>query len=227
MLTEKHGPMPPDHIEIEVKFLVTDIAALRLRLKSMGANSRGEVLETNYRYDDQAGRLLAARSLLRLRQDRRTRLTFKRPRSDGRDQFKVYDEYEVTVDDFGGMHRILTAMGFQRVQIYEKRREVFRWRQTQFCIDRLPFGNFVEIEGSPEAIRAGAHRLKLPWKRRILANYLQLFEALRTELKLAFQDLTFDHMPERPEAAADIIRRFEASPYADEQTAATDGSHLQ
>lgn len=219
--------MPPDHIEIEVKFLVDDLAALRLRLGDMGATSRGEVLETNYRYDDQAGRLLAARSLLRLRQDRRTRLTFKRPRSDGRDQFKVYDEYEVTVDDFEGLHRILNALGFQRVQIYEKRREVFLWRQAQICIDRLPFGDFVEIEGSPDVIRAGAQRLNLPWKRRILANYLQLFEALRMDLRLAFQDLTFDHMPVPPEAAADIIRRFEASPRVDPGTAATDMPHRQ
>lgn len=203
--------MPAGQVEIEVKFLIDDLARLRSRLGAMGAVSRGEVLETNYRYDDRTGRLLAAQCLLRLRQDRRARLTFKRPRPDRRAEFKVYDEYEVVVEDFDRMHLILEAIGFSCVQVYEKRREVFPWREALICVDQLPCGNFVEIEGPPEIIRETADRLQFSWERRILANYLHIFEVLRQELNFAFRDLTFENIRRVPVMARHVIRQFEAS----------------
>ncbi|MBL0713535.1 MAG: class IV adenylate cyclase [Desulfosarcina sp.] len=203
--------MPLDQVEIEVKFYLDDRAVLRSRLIDQGAASQGEVFETNYRYDDQAGHLLAAHCLLRLRQDRRTRLTFKRPRPDGNEDYKVYDEFEVVVEDFGCMHQILSAIGFQHAQIYEKKREVFRLKDALICVDQLPYGDFVEIEGQPEAIRGAAHRLQLPWEKRILTNYLHIFEALRKPLDLGFKDLTFENFGGVPDKAESIIRRFEAN----------------
>ncbi len=202
--------MRADQVEIEVKFIAEDIARLRSRLVGLGASSRGEILETNYRYDDHAGRLLATQCLLRLRRDRHALLTFKRPRPDKGAEFKIYDEYEVVVEDFESMHRILTAIGFQRVQIYEKRREVFPLQGVLVCVDRLPFGDFIEIEGQPERIRETARQLEFPWRRRILTNYLHIFETLRRDLHLAFQDLTFDNLRTVPAGARDIIRQFEA-----------------
>ncbi|MDJ0808847.1 MAG: class IV adenylate cyclase [Desulfobacterales bacterium] len=202
--------MAADQVEIEVKFIVTDMAKVRTRLMEMGATSRGEVFETNYRYDDHAGRLRAANCLLRLRRDRQALLTYKRPRQDGGAEFKIYDEFEVVVEDFEGMHRILTAMGFLCVQIYEKRREVFKLADVMVCVDCLPFGDFIEIEGQPEGIRETARRLQFPWKRRILTNYLHIFETLRQNLNLAFRDLTFANIPTVPPEARRIIRQFEA-----------------
>ena len=202
--------MATDQVEIEVKFMVADVAPVRSRLLGMGATSRGEMFETNYRYDDHAGRLRAANCLLRLRRDRQALLTFKRARPDGGAEFKIHDEFEVVVEDFEGMHRILTALGFQCVQIYEKRREVFRLADALVCIDRLPFGDFIEIEGQPEGIRETARRLQFSWKQRILTNYLHIFETLRQNLNLAFRDLTFDNIKTVPSKADGIIRQFEA-----------------
>ena len=199
-------------IEIEVKFRVDDVARVRARLEALGASSKGEVFETNFRYDDTAGRLLAARCLLRLRRDHQALLTFKRPRPNHGREFKMYDEYEVAVEDFEGMHCILTAIGFERVQTYEKRREVFALEDVLVCIDRLPYGDFIEIEGSPAPIRAMARRLEFPWERRILANYLHIFETLRRCCHFDFTDLTFANLPEAPPEARTIIRQFEAAP---------------
>ena len=203
--------MLADQVEIEVKFLVEDLAALRNGLMAGGARSKGAVFESNRRYDDPTGRLQAARCLLRLRQDRRAHLTFKRPRPMKTAECKVYDEYEVIVEDFERMHLILNAIGLQCVQMYEKRRETFRWGEAVICVDQLPYGNFMEIEGSPEIIRQTARQLQLPWQRRILTNYLHIFEVLRRELGLAYQDLTFQNMPTVPPKARSLIRRFEAA----------------
>ena len=206
----KGDAMLQDQVEIEVKFLIENSARMRSRLVDMGALSQGECFETNYRYDDSAGRLRAANCLLRLRRDRQALLTFKRPRAEAGAEFKMHDEIEVVVEDFDRMHRILKAIGYQRVQIYEKRREVFRTSEALICLDHLPYGDFIEIEGQPEGIRETARRLQLPWDRRILANYLHIFEVLCRELVLTDRDLTFAQMQTVPDRAYPIIRRFEA-----------------
>jgi adenylate cyclase class 2 len=200
-----------DQVEIEVKFLVEDLATLRNRLIAGGARSKGPVFESNRRYDDPAGSLQTDRCLLRLRQDQRAHLTFKRPRPTKTAACKVYDEYEVVVENFDRMHLILNAIGLQCVQVYEKRRETFLWGDAVICVDQLPYGNFIEIEGSPEIIRETARQLRLPWKRRILTNYLHIFEVLRRELGLVYRDLTFQNMETVPPQAPHLIRRFEVA----------------
>jgi adenylate cyclase class 2 len=201
--------MLPNHVEIEVKFAIEDPAPLRSRLVTMGAVSEGETFETNYRFDDPKGRLQKAGCLLRLRQARGAVLTFKRPHPDEDGEFKRYDEYEVVVADFDRMNLILDAIGFQRVQMYEKRRETFRWRAALICVDQLPYGNFIEIEGPPEIIRDAARQLGLAWERRILTNYLHIFEVLRRDLDFAFNDLTFANITTLPARAQHLMRQFE------------------
>jgi adenylate cyclase class 2 len=196
-------------IETEVKFLLTDPAAIRRRLQEAGAVSHGEAFETNYRYDDADGRLQAAQCLLRLRSDRRNFLTFKKPHPGGGDQFKTHEELEIEVSAFDMTDQILAALGFHRVQIYEKRRETFTLADTEICLDQLPYGHFVEIEGAPKAIPCAAAMLGLTWACRILTNYLQIFEDIRRSLNLPFQDVTFAHFSGVRADMTPIIRRFE------------------
>jgi len=197
-------------LETEVKFQLTDPETIRRRLRQAGAVSAGKDFETNYRYDDGNNRLLAAQHLLRLRRDHRSRLTFKQPHpSEGR-QFKIHDELEIEVSDFDTTHQILEALGFHRVQIYEKHRETFKMGPTEICLDQLPYGHFAEIEGTPDTIPTVADRLGLEWHRRILANYLQIFETIRQSLKLPFTDVTFAHFQTVQADVAPMIQQFEA-----------------
>ena len=55
----------------------------------------------------------------------------------------------------------------------------------------MPYGTFLEIEGSEKDIRTYAARLGLSWHKRILLNYLEIFEIIRPKLDLKFKDLTF------------------------------------
>jgi adenylate cyclase, class 2 len=199
-------------LETEVKFQLTDPEVIRRRLIRAGAVSKGNTFELNYRYDDADNRLLAAQHLLRLRRDHRNRLTFKQPHPSGGGQFKTHDELEIEVSDFDTTHQILKALGFHRAQIYEKHRETFDMGTTEICLDHLPYGHFAEIEGTPEAIPTVAERLGLEWHRRILANYLQIFETIRQSLKLPFNDVTFAHFKTVPEDMAPLVRQFEAEP---------------
>ncbi len=197
-------------LEIELKFLVEGVAGMRRRLAAAGPSDDGRCFEINYRYDDPDGSLLRRGMLLRLRRDRSARVTVKLPHTGGDPRFKIYRELEVEVSDPVAMDRILSAVGFLRVQIYEKWRETFRVDDALVCLDELPYGAFLEIEGPPASIRRLSARLGLDWERRIRANYLEIFEAVRPEAGITGNDLTFEALAGLEAKLPPLIRRFEA-----------------
>jgi len=199
-------------IETEVKFLLKDPEAMRRRLRQAGAVKAGVVFETNHRYDDGDGRLMSRQCLLRLRRDRCSRLTVKCPNLQGGLQFKTHDEFEIEVSDFDMASRILEAIGFHRAQVYEKHRETFEMDTAEICLDRMPYGHFLEIEGTAATIPAVAEQLGLDWQRRILANYLQIFDAIRQSFNLPFSDVTFANFETVSMDPTAIVRRFESGP---------------
>jgi len=180
-------------LEIEVKFPVADAPALREKITASGAVSTGRHFEVNVLFDDAAGSLRRADCLLRLRQDARTTLTFKSTSEERDRQFKIHREREVRVSDFDSMEQILSSLGFHRRQVYEKWRETFRLDETVLCLDQMPFGDYLEIEGPKAAIRRVASNLGLNWNRRIIRNYLEMFSLLRDHLQLPFTDITFQN----------------------------------
>lgn len=181
------------NVEIEVKFFIKDITLVKTGLLSSGAESQGRVFETNIRYDDQAQSLLKRKCLLRLRKDRENHLTVKTTPTLEDHDFKVLRELEVKVDDFEIMNMILNTLGFHKTQIYEKWRESYFLNEAVICLDTLPFGTFLEIEGSRNSIRKAVDLLGLDWNLRILSNYLEIFEYLKQKEHLCFTDITFDN----------------------------------
>lgn len=180
-------------LEIEVKFYVREAETLQRQIVATGAVGRGRFFETNHCFDDDSGRLTKSASLLRLRQDDRARLTFKTPPQRSDPRFKTYREDEVVVSDFDTTVRILEGLGFRRRQVYEKWRETFALEGALLCIDTLPFGNFIEIEGAGEAIVRLAAWLGFDWEQRILTNYLAIFDRIKSRFKLPFDDVTFQN----------------------------------
>lgn len=182
-----------ENLEIEVKFYLKDIESMRRNILKIGIESKGRVFETNIRYEDNHNTLIQKKTLLRLRKDEKTTLTLKsRPTMESRD-FKVFNELEVEVDDMDTMNQILKALGFHPEQKYEKWRETLILDRTGLFLDRMPYGDFLEIEGQPQDIKYWASRLGLNWRRRILLNYFEIFEIISKKLNLKFKDLTFEN----------------------------------
>lgn len=100
---------------------------------------------------------------------------------------------EVEVSDFPTMKLILESLGYHKEQTYEKWRETFTLNDTMLCIDKMPYGNFLEIEGKKENIRNLACKIDLRWEERILTNYLAMFCLIRQKSELSFSDVTFDN----------------------------------
>jgi adenylate cyclase, class 2 len=199
-----------DHLEIEVKFFIADPESLCGRLAEMGAAPQSRLFETNIRFEDREHSLKAKDKLLRLRRDGTCRLTYKsRPEKEDT-EYKVFHELEVTVDDFGTMTAILEALGFHQAQIYEKWRQTYHWRQVELCLDQMPFGWFLEIEGPKQDIQAAARQLGMAWTERILTNYLAIFDLLRCHYGLPFHDVTFANFERHPVGILPLLPQLQA-----------------
>jgi len=180
-----------EQLEIEVKFYLPGAESMQRRIIELGAESKGCVFENNIRYEDESNSLIRKKSLLRLRRSEKTILTYKSSPSIASTEFKVFNELEVEVSDFITMNQILEQLGLHPEQTYEKWRNTLVLDRTWFYLDTMPYGTFLEIEGSEQDIRTYIERLALGWNKRILLNYLEIFEIIRQEMGLRFTDLTF------------------------------------
>ena len=167
-------------LEIEVKFLDVDHAALRERLAGLEAHYVGRWFEANIVFDDAQRSLKATGTLLRLREKSgHVVLTLKRAVGDtatvnAKVNAKIYDETEIDVADAASMRAILAGLGYTPALRYEKIREKWTLLGCEVCLDTLPFGDFVEIEGDEEDISACAKALALPRDKASTATYHDL-----------------------------------------------------
>ncbi len=182
-----------DHLEIEAKLWVAGLEPVAAALTAHGAVLRHpRVLERNIRYDDAAGTFLADGIVLRLRQDSQVRLTYKSPAEPSpAGGVQTRFEAEVVVDDFARMDLILRRLGYRPLMVYEKYRTTYTLGEVEVVLDEMPYGHFVEIEGSPEAIERAIATLGLADCHRFAESYARLFDYVRANLGLTFTDLTF------------------------------------
>ena len=182
-----------EHLETEVKFFLKDIVTIRNSIAELGADSLGRVFETNILFEDKNNSLLSKESLLRLRKDTKTTLTFKSQPPVKDNQCKILKELEVEVSDCTTMKHILESIGFHNALIYEKWRETFVLKSTNFCIDTMPFGDFLEIEGPKKDLKRLASAINMEWRKRSILNYHEIFTCIKEQLNLSFTDVTFSN----------------------------------
>ena len=139
-------------LEIEKKYRLTakrrdTIAAA---LKEIGAGFSGEDFEENTIY---RGGVLGDGAIVRIRRTQdRSVLTFKRRLRNEAD-VKQQIEYETGISDADAAAQMLLELDLRPRLVYEKRRKTWRFRDVEVVLDELPFGLFMEIEGSIEGIR--------------------------------------------------------------------------
>jgi adenylate cyclase class 2 len=180
------------HEEIEVKFLIEDLSAIRQRLVALGATLKTpRTFEENWLFDTPDEQLTRQSRLLRLRRDRRNLITYKEPPTHQDADFKVQQEYEIEVSDFAQAHTILEKLGFAPVLRYEKYRETFTYQGAEVVLDEVPFGTFLDIEAPRDVIRRIAPALGLKFDARLVASYAEIFDAVRHTYNLAVTDMTF------------------------------------
>jgi adenylate cyclase class 2 len=139
-------------VEIEKKYRLTrkQRDAVLDRLRRLGAAPGDLEFEENTIY--RGGRLDLGGCALRLRRvNGRARLTFKQ-RSPSKAAIKHQREEETEVADADVMAAILRSLEFRPALVYEKRRTRWQLGKAEIALDELPFGLFMEIEGSEKEI---------------------------------------------------------------------------
>lgn len=184
--------MANDNVETELKLYMPDLTAVAHKIEvAGGVITAPRVYENNVRYEDTRGEFAASGAVLRLRQDTRARLTYKEGARAVGDFGSSRYEAEVEVGDFAEMETILLKLGYHPVMRYEKYRTTYTLDGAEVTLDEMPYGNFVEIEGDEDAIRALVGKLELQNAHRMPASYTTLFKFVKQNLGLTFTDLIF------------------------------------
>jgi adenylate cyclase, class 2 len=177
--------------EIEIKFRVHDVRALRRKLRAAGFHSETKATqERNTLYDLPGGVLRGRKQLLRLRSYGSSwKLTHKSGGKTSRHSSRV--ERETSVGDGKTMDRILRALGYRPSFRYEKFREEWSDGKGQIVVDHTPIGDFCEIEGLSRWIDATAKKLGVGQEEYITKNYATLFADWKKENKSQAAEMTF------------------------------------
>jgi adenylate cyclase, class 2 len=177
--------------EIEIKFSVKDLRALRRKLRSAGFYLKTKrTHEMNTLYDLPGAVLRARKELLRLRQyGSEWKLTHKSSGKKGRHSSRI--ELETGVTDGKVVDAILRALGYSPSFRYEKFRAEWTDRKAQVVVDETPIGNFCEIEGPSGWIDATARKLGVKPEDYITKNYATLFIDWKQETGRPAREMTF------------------------------------
>jgi adenylate cyclase class 2 len=174
------------NVEIEAKLKVDSLEPVVQKLSQVGAKSGTTVTQTDYYFDDTSGSLSTSDKALRLRhevQDKNEKiiLAYKGPRESG--QFKRRREIQFGVDNAPQAIAMLSALGYEKSLVVQKRRKLWYLESCEIALDELPqLGMFVEIEGpSEEKIADVQSRLGLAHLPHIKESYATLLRKLHHE----------------------------------------------
>lgn len=166
--------------ELEVKFKVDNLEEIKEKIISLGGVGGEEVFQKTIRLDTPNDDLMKRGIFLRTRKEEQDIMTVKIKKKENKKLFER-DEYEIKIEDADKTAAMLKILGFSKERILEKYRTTFDFkkRDVKVMLDRLPFGNYMEIEGETEAdIDKMITDLDLPDQERIVNTYWGLLKEI-------------------------------------------------
>jgi adenylate cyclase class 2 len=191
--------------EIELKFSVADVRALRVSAAELGFKLLTDrTFESNTLYDTPDRQLRARKQILRLRQyGERWTVTHKRQASNGvaesNPRYKTRIETESIVEDGDAMAEIFSQLGYAPVFRYEKFRTEWTSGDGHLVLDETPIGVWAELEGAPAWIDTMLERLGVSSSQCSTDSYGTLFLKWKQASGSPAENLTF-------EEARDVIK---------------------
>jgi adenylate cyclase class 2 len=177
--------------EVELKFKIENPGLIRKKLRNLKAKFIGKAFEKTIKFDTKNDGLKKQGKFLRVRTGFENVITFKKKINKFDKNFKEREEIEVEISDPAEMEKILENLGFTKKWLMEKYREKWILKNAEIVIDKLPFGNFIEIEGSKRAIQKTAKILELDLKEGITKTYWGLWEDYRKEKSIKEKNIIF------------------------------------
>lgn len=188
--------------EIEIKIRIKNPEKLRNKLKSLGWHKEKELFQKTYRtwHPDKlfarAGIFPRTRMTKETGKERHT-FTVKARFKDPEKGLFEREEHEVSVEDSSEVAKMLSLLGFSHQRILEKKRQV--WKKNgqeiiELLIDELPFGVYLEIEGTKESIIETLKELGLQNAKRLGMAYWDVYWHYCKENNIKERkNLVFDH----------------------------------
>jgi adenylate cyclase class 2 len=139
-------------IEIEKKYRLTPERRVEIEddLAEFRAEFCGDDFEENTIFSNSG--LVVKHAVVRIRKtEKRSVLTFKQ-RTDSTSGAKHQIEHESEISNADAVRIILENLGLRAVLVYEKKRRTYKFKDAELVLDELPFGLYMEIEGSLTAI---------------------------------------------------------------------------
>ncbi|OHB85866.1 MAG: hypothetical protein A2Z38_02010 [Planctomycetes bacterium RBG_19FT_COMBO_48_8] len=167
------------YVEIEVKLKVNSLPEVEQKLAEVGAEFLAEQLQTDYFFDDANAALTTTDRCLRLRRQSVAGsesffLTYKGAKE--KSNLKKRQEIEIEISEAESTQKLLSALGYKRILVVEKKRRLWQLGGCSVALDQLPLlGDFVEIEGpDDDTINDVQQSLNLTYLTHIAKSYAQL-----------------------------------------------------
>ena len=170
-------------LESERKYAVQDLKDMHRRLAgTRQATLLGEYFESNQIYDWPERTLWQEQKLLRLRTGMHSVICLKSsPHIASAQGVKLWQETQTEVGSATEMANLLEQLGLRAVLEYEKIRSKWQWGPCVICLDRVPFGRYVEIEGDAATIEQCAQHFALDPQSATTASYHELNPGARVK----------------------------------------------
>ncbi|MCH8193107.1 MAG: class IV adenylate cyclase [Planctomycetes bacterium] len=172
------------YTEIETKLSVPSHEPVRMALKRLAAESVSVQFQQDIYFDTAQRSFIETDRCLRLRRQKtgpteQIYLTYKGPRQVA--DIKKRQEIELEVGDANQAEHFLSALGYRRILIVEKERDLWRYGNCHVALDRLAgLGTFVEIEGPDDhTIRAVQESIGLKDSPHVQESYAALLARQR------------------------------------------------
>jgi len=178
-------------LEVEIKFLVSDLKAFEEKLRQSGFRCvTPSTHEINTLYDLPRQKLRRNGELLRLRcYGEKWKLTHKTKGKTGRHKSRA--ELETGISEGKAMDAMLCALGYVPSFVYEKFRAEWKDDQGNVVLDHTPIGDIAEIEGKSRWIDRTARLLGIASKDYITQSYAELFFDWKRKTKCEAKNMTF------------------------------------
>lgn len=162
-------------LETEVKVRVPSIEVLSGRLEALGFVLEAPLQDETSTLWDRGAELFDQGCALRVRRyGGTTTLTWKGAQQPD-PRFKIRPELETAVADGAALEGVLRALGYAPVMRMVKQRSVYRRGGLVACLDRVPFGCFMELEGAAGDLPAALESLGLAGAEVETRSYPALF----------------------------------------------------
>lgn len=166
------------YIEKEIKFNLNNVSEIIKTIKKLNMKFIGSAEEKTIRYDDENNSYSKRKKFWRLRSGFENVITLKEDIENSEKESSVSEriETETTVGDLEKMSYILNQLGLKEKKIMVKFRAKWQFKNAEVVIDELPFGFFLEIEGSEKEIFEVACLLNLDINKKITGTYWTEFD---------------------------------------------------